>query len=86
MMWWYGLGPGWAGGFGIAFMIIFWIFIFALIFLAFRAFRGPMDDYHHQPEPRRPLQILQERYARGEIDKKEYDEKKEDLISSSKNH
>ncbi len=80
MMWWYGPG-GWMGGFGIISMIIFWVFIITLIVMLFRGLGGSIRDDHHpsSPPPKTPLQILQERYAKGEIDKKEYEEKKKDL-------
>lgn len=73
MMWWYGPGYGmWGGGF--IFMLFFWILIIILIVSLVRSSKkgeSPMD--------KTPLQILQERYAKGEIDKKEYEEKKKDL-------
>ena len=80
MMWWYGPG-GFGSGFGILSMVIFWVIIIGLVIALARGFRGSMWDGHppRPPEPRTPLQILQERYARGEIDKKEYEEKKKDL-------
>lgn len=76
MMWWYGPGYGmWGGGF--VFMLFFWILIIILIVSLFRSF-GNMRRGGH-PMEKTPLEILQERYAKGEIDKKEYEEKKKDL-------
>ena len=61
------------------FMLLFWgVVIFGLI-LAVRwlADRGKADQAN---EPRQaPLDILEQRYARGEIDREEFEQKKKDL-------
>jgi putative membrane protein len=80
MMWGYpGFGPGF-GGFGIG-MLLFWgLIIFAIVMLV-RGFGGRPGP--HASEPRlshkTALEILAERYARGEIDKSEFEEKRKDL-------
>lgn len=65
---------GFGFGFG-GFMWIFWILLIALLIWAVGAFRG------NEPRGngRTPLQILEERYARGEIDKEEFERKRDDL-------
>ena len=67
---------GWGFGiFGWLFMIVFWVLLIlgavALIRYLARSGSGKED--------KTPLEILKERYARGEIDKKEFEEKKKDL-------
>ncbi len=56
--------------------VLFWL---VLIFLFYRLF---MYSGHHPwtegPE-KTPLDILKERYAKGEIDKKQFEEMKKDL-------
>jgi putative membrane protein len=75
-----GWGMGWFGGF---FMIVFWVLIIVgLIFLIKWLVQGTKGD--SQPARNgssRALDILRERYARGEIDKQEFEEKKKDLSS-----
>jgi putative membrane protein len=72
MMWGYYNNPlGW--GFGGLIMILFWILVIWLIFSLFRGCRGRS---HWTEEKDRPLEILRERYAKGEIDKEEYEIKK----------
>ena len=63
-------------------MIIFWIAIIALVVWAVRGFRhhGHGCGSSHFPHEKRALDILKERYAKGEIDKKEFEEKKKDLM------
>ncbi len=69
---------GWLGwGLGGLFMVIFWVLIIWAI-IAF--FRGCHGSSHWMEGKDRALEILKERYAKGEIDKKEFEEKKKDLI------
>ena len=76
MMWW---GGGWAMIFGPLFMILFLaVLIAAVVFLA-RWVGGPWQTTalpHHTPPGRTPLDILKERFARGEIDKDEFEERR----------
>ena len=65
------MGTTFFGGFII---ILFWV---ALIFLIIRMVRGTRQYGGHKNKT--ALDILKERYARGEIDKKEFEEKKKDL-------
>ena len=76
MMW----GWGWYGMiFGPLFMILVLVAAIAAVVLLVRWFGGPwhgaMPPY--QPPPSRtPLDILKERFARGEIDKEDFEERR----------
>ncbi len=75
MMGWGGMG--WAGGF---IMIVFWIIVLAAIIIFIRwavSSKGPASSAPEQRES--ALDILKKRYARGEIDKEEFEQKKRDL-------
>lgn len=71
---------GWGGGWGmfVLHMLLWWVLIIlGIIVLARWVFgggpgRGSSED--------RALSILRERYARGEIDKAEFDARKRDLM------
>jgi putative membrane protein len=76
MMGGYGWGHGWA--FGMIGMLLWWVLIIlGIVLLAKWLFTG-MPGGRHAPGDR-ALEILKERYARGEIDKKEFEERKRDL-------
>jgi putative membrane protein len=80
-----GMGPdmmGWGWwGMGWIFMIIFWgLVIVGLVFLikwlaGLSRSRAPFDKPHDSA-----LEILKQRYAKGEINKDEFEEKKRDLM------
>jgi len=64
-------------GFGGGFMWIFWILLIVAIVWAVRAAGG---SGNHPPVTRKSaLDILKERYARGEIDQQEFEQKRKDL-------
>ncbi len=75
MMGWYGSGDWMEGGF--IFMMFFWVLIVIAVVYLVRYTGNPRRG--ETPMEKTPLQILQERYAKGEIDKKEYEEKKKEL-------
>jgi putative membrane protein len=84
----YNMGPGTMGGWGMGwfggiFMIIFWILI--IVGLVFFIKWLVQSTKGHSSADRtdtssRALDILKERYARGEINKQEFEEKKRDLL------
>jgi putative membrane protein len=59
-------------------MIIFWGGIILLVVLLARWLGGSRQS-DSRPPRQTALEILQERYARGEIDKAEYDERRKTL-------
>ncbi|OGW57297.1 MAG: hypothetical protein A2Z09_01120 [Nitrospirae bacterium RBG_16_43_8] len=75
MHWNYDWGMG--AGFGWLLMVIFWILIvlgavYLIKFIVGRAKRMEREDS--------PLDILKKKYAKGEISKEEFEEKKKDII------
>ena len=71
------MGWGWAGG---LFMVILWILIIVLIILLIRRLvssgNSPSSSSQQGDSA---LEILKKRYARGEINKEEFEAKKKDL-------
>ncbi len=66
-------GHGWGMGWG---WIIGLLLIVAVIWFIFRMAN---QNKSGSESGKSPLDILKERYARGEIDKKEFEERKKDL-------
>lgn len=70
-------GLGWGGGmgFGGTVMILFWVLVIIGVVLVVRWAANQSGG------GRTALQILQERYARGELQREEYEQKKKDLTA-----
>ena len=73
----YGWGMGW---FGSIFSLIFWILVIVgMVFLIRWLIHMSKGHPELKQSGSRALEILKERYARGEIEKQEFEEKKKDL-------
>ncbi len=86
-MYW-GPGFGWMGMmFGGLMMLLFWGVLIALAILAIRAFTRPggwrLGNVNRTVERSEDgaLAILKERYAKGEIDKEQYESMRADLLA-----
>ena len=70
-----GLGIGWI--FGILILVVFWGLVIAAIVLAIRwLIRADRRGSHEGPATPDALELLRQRYARGEIDEAEYERRK----------
>ncbi|MEK7554380.1 MAG: SHOCT domain-containing protein [Patescibacteria group bacterium] len=69
------LGWGFGGGF---MMIIFWVFF--IVFLVWIVKQVQGGNRSGSQDEKSPHDTLKERYAKGEIDKKEFEEKKRDIM------
>ncbi len=76
------MGPGMMGGYGTMFLMpILWIVVIGLIVWAVTAaVRRSGDSETTYRAGDSALEVLKRRYARGEINKQEYEERKKDLI------
>jgi len=66
------MGPGWI------FMILLWALIIGAG-VALVRWLATRNSGSSDARRRTPLEILQERYARGEIERQEYEQKRRDL-------
>ncbi len=74
-MWWgyeHPMGYGYGG-------IVMWIFWILLIVLVVWLLKNVISGQANMPRSHSALEILEQRYAKGEIDKEEFEEKKRDL-------
>ncbi|HZZ99715.1 MAG TPA: SHOCT domain-containing protein [Candidatus Paceibacterota bacterium] len=87
----YGFGPivG-LGVFGILISVLIWLFvIWIIVAILRRIFWGPSHWHHHHDwrewrhgmRHHSAISLLDERYAKGEINKEEYEQKKKDILA-----
>jgi len=85
----WGMGPGMMGGWGMGwfggiFMIAFWILILVgLVFVIRWLIQATGKKEERGQQGSRAIEILKERYARGEIDKAQFEAMKRDLADES---
>jgi putative membrane protein len=70
----------WFGGWGILGMILLWIgLVFLAVWLVRFIFASPRPPDSHAHRPLTPREILDQRYARGEISREQYELMKKDI-------
>ncbi len=72
------LGYGGFAGLGGIGMILFWILIVAIVIVLVRSLSSRWRGDERRTKS--PMEILEKRYAEGKIDRKEYEQKKHDLV------
>jgi putative membrane protein len=71
-----GMGWGWGwGAVGVVHMIVFWTFVVLVVALLVRWLAGG----HVPPPGRSAREILDERYAKGELTREQFEQMKADL-------
>jgi len=66
-------------GFGWGFMWLFWIFVIVAIIWMIKSFISNSDN--QEKKSKSAEEILKERYAKGEMDREEFEQKRKDLNS-----
>lgn len=72
-------GGHWGGGMFMISHVLWWVFLVVVIFAIFRWRRTDNSSGTAERKEDNALRILRERYAHGEIDKEEFEERKRDL-------
>lgn len=67
---------GWGMGFGGIFMLLFWALVILVIVVLAKSL---LSRSKSERPPKTARQILDERYARGDIDRDEFEQKKRDM-------
>ena len=74
----HGWGMSWGWG-GMLFQLLFWLVIIFLIVWGVKQLAERSHNSNQLTRKDNALEILRERYAKGEIDKQEFESKKRDL-------
>ena len=74
----YGYDWGWGMGFGMISMVLFWVLVIVGIVILVRWIAAGSSGARQAPA-KTALDILKERYARGEIGREEFEQKKRDI-------
>lgn len=75
----WGMGGDFGMGFGMIISVLFWVLVIVGVVLLVRWLGAGASQQPSAPRPETPLDVLKKRYARGEIGKEEFEEKKRDL-------
>ena len=76
--WYEGMHSGMA--FGGFWMVLFWVAVIALIVWVVKILTERTGYHTDTSDTKKPLNITKERYAKGEIDKEEFEQLKKDLL------
>jgi len=77
-MWNFGWESVWTG-LAIFGMFLFAVLIVLVIVLLIRWLRNSANSSAGQPPEKSPLEVLKDRYARGEINREEFERKKREI-------
>lgn len=77
-----GWGPGMMGWFGPIMMLVFWGLIILALILLIRWLWGISQSKTEVKQSESPMDILKRRYASGEVDREEFEQKKRDLSAT----
>jgi putative membrane protein len=82
MMWNYGMmgGWGWFGPFHFIIPLVFWALIIWAVVMLVRHWTVSGDRAPWAARRPPGLEVLEERYARGEINREEYLQKRQDIL------
>lgn len=78
-MHWSNYGWGMGFGFGWLLMILFWVLVILGVIYLIKLIAGGKKGEEKEP---RAVEILKKRYAKGEINKEEFEKVKNDLMNT----
>ena len=78
-MHWSNYGWGMGFGFGWLLMILFWVLVILGVIYLIKSIAGGKKGEEKEP---RAVEILKKRYAKGEINKEEFEKVKNDLMNT----
>jgi len=76
-------GSGWMWWFGSVMHLLFWGLVVFVLFLLARRLWSSSQSSSEVMRNESPMDILKRRYASGEIDREEFEQKKQDISATS---